>query len=294
MVDGRSMIPVLRTPQQVRTWRRDLGSRPVAMVPTMGYLHEGHLSLVEEAKRRAPGGEVMVTIFVNPTQFGPNEDLDRYPRDEAGDLAKAEAAGATVAFCPLDPELMYPSRSTWVDVEGLSAGLCGASRPGHFRGVCTIVTKLWNLVQPDFAVFGQKDYQQLAIIRRMHTDLMLGGQVVGMPIVREPDGLAMSSRNANLGEQGRQDALALSRFLAEVERRFSAGERSVQRLVEGAQQRLSPGRIDYVQVVDPDDLRAVERVGERALVALAVFVDGVRLIDNRLLGVNRGSPPALQ
>ncbi|MCA9649338.1 MAG: pantoate--beta-alanine ligase [Myxococcales bacterium] len=280
------MPALLRTPAELRAWRDELPpERRVAMVPTMGYLHEGHLSLLREARRLVPPseGELVLTIFVNPTQFGPAEDLDRYPRDEAGDLAKAEACGVDLAFCPSDPELMYPSRSTWVDVEGLSVGLCGASRPGHFRGVCTIVTKLWSLVRPELAVFGEKDYQQLAILRRMHADLMLGGRVVGMPIVREADGLALSSRNANLGPAGRRDALALSRFLGRVRERFAAGERRAASLLEGAAAELAPGRVDYVELVDADDLRPIERVERPALCALAVFVEGVRLIDNAVL-----------
>lgn len=255
------------------------------MVPTMGFLHEGHLSLLREARRRVPAGQgkVVLTLFVNPTQFGADEDLDRYPRDEAGDLAKARACGVDVAFCPTDPDAMYPSRQTWVRVEGLSEGLCGASRPDHFRGVCTIVTKLWNLVQPDLAFFGQKDYQQLAIVRRMHADLMLGGQVVGLPIVREPDGLAMSSRNANLDEAARQDAVALHRFLTTVRERFEGGERRTSALLAEATSHLAPGRVDYVALVDAEDLQPVELVQRPTLCALAVFVGGVRLIDNTVL-----------
>lgn len=280
------MTKVLRQPAEVRAWRRALPpGRPVAMVPTMGFLHEGHLSLLHEARRRIPAGEgeVVLTIFVNPTQFGPHEDLDRYPRDEDGDLAKAQACGVDLAFCPTDPEAMYPSRSTWVDVEGLSSGLCGGSRPGHFRGVCTIVTKLWALIQPDLALFGEKDYQQLAIIRRMHADLMLDGRVLGMPIVREPDGLAMSSRNANLDAKARQDALSLSRWLGTVRARFDAGERRVSALMANASERLAPGRVDYVEIVDTDDLQPVEVIERPVLCALAVFVGGVRLIDNTVL-----------
>lgn len=255
------------------------------MVPTMGFLHEGHLSLLREARRRVPAGqgEVVLTIFVNPTQFGPGEDLDRYPADEAGDLAKARECGVDVAFCPTDPDVMYPSRSTWVEVKGLSSGLCGASRPSHFRGVCTVVTKLWNLVQPDLGFFGQKDYQQLAIIRRMHADLMLGGEVVGLPIVREPDGLAMSSRNANLGPSARQDAVKLFGWLTTVRERFAGGERQVSALLQGAAAQLEPGRIDYVEIVDAEDLRPLEVVERPALCALAVFMGDVRLIDNTVL-----------
>lgn len=280
------MTQVLRDPAELRAWRRALPpGRRVALVPTMGFLHEGHLSLVREARRRVPPheGEVVLTIFVNPTQFGPHEDLDRYPRDEAGDLAKAGACGVDVAFCPLDPHAMYPSRSTWVDVQGLDEGLCGRSRPGHFRGVCTIVTKLFALVEPHVALFGEKDYQQLAIIRRMHADLFLPGEVVGMPIVREPDGLAMSSRNANLDPKARTDALLLSRWLGTVRARFEAGERRVAELLRGAAEQLAPGRLDYVEIVDADDLRPLEVIERPALCALAVFVGGVRLIDNTVL-----------
>ena len=251
----------------------------------MGFLHEGHLSLLREGRRRVPPeqGELVLSIFVNPTQFGPSEDLDRYPRDEAGDLAKAEACGVDVAFCPIDPGAMYPTRSTWVEVEGLSERLCGASRPGHFRGVCTIVAKLWSLVRPDVGLFGQKDFQQLAILRRMHADLFLPGEVVGMPIVREPDGLAMSSRNAYLSAKARTEALALPTFLQSVRARFDAGERDPARLIAGASDALSPGRIDYVEVVDAADLQPRERIEAPALVAAAVFYDGVRLIDNVVL-----------
>lgn len=284
------MTSVLRTPAELRDWRRALPSgRLVAMVPTMGYLHDGHLSLLQEARRRVPAGagEVVLTLFVNPTQFGPNEDLARYPRDEAGDLAKARACGVDVAFAPTDPAAMYPFRGSgseaWVDVEGLSTGLCGASRPGHFRGVCTIVAKLLHLVRPDLALFGEKDYQQLAILRRMHADLMLDGEIVGMPIVREPDGVAMSSRNANLDPSARLHARVLSQLLAAVRARFDAGERRVAALLADAPERLAPGRIDYVEIVDAIDLQPIDVVERPALCALAVFVGGVRLIDNTVL-----------
>ncbi|HRI07466.1 MAG TPA: pantoate--beta-alanine ligase, partial [Nannocystaceae bacterium] len=200
---------VLRTRAEALAWRAGLPAEVrLGFVPTMGFLHEGHLSLMREARRRVgEGGVVAISIFVNPTQFGPTEDLDRYPRDEAGDLAKAEGVGVDVAFCPRHPEEIFPRSSrTWVEVEGLGDGLCGASRPGHFRGVCTVVAKLWGIVRPDLAVFGEKDYQQLAILRRMHADLELCGEVVGMPIVREADGLAMSSRNRFLSAEDRRRA----------------------------------------------------------------------------------------
>jgi len=208
-------MQVLRTRAELLAWRASVpADAPVAFVPTMGYLHEGHLSLLREGRRRADGGFLVLSIFVNPTQFGPKEDLDRYPRDEAGDLAKAESCGVDVAFCPTDRQVLYPNgTSTWVEVEGLDKHLCGAARPGHFRGVCTVVAKLWGLVRPSVGLFGEKDYQQLAILRRMHADLNLVGEVVGRPIVREPDGLAMSSRNTNLNSQARGEALVISRYL---------------------------------------------------------------------------------
>jgi pantoate--beta-alanine ligase len=278
------MVAVLKTAAEVRAWRNAVDGR-IAFVPTMGFLHEGHLSLLREARRRVPGGEgaVVLSIFVNPTQFGPNEDLARYPRDVAGDLEQAASVGADVAFCPRRDDELYPSRATWVDVEGLTEGLCGASRPGHFRGVCTIVAKLWNLVRPDVGIFGEKDYQQLAVLRRMHADLFLCGEIVGMPIVREDDGLALSSRNANLSAEARGQALAIPRFLGEVTRRFAAGERDPVALVAGAAELLHPGVIDYVEVVDADDLSPVEVVQRPTLVALAVHIGGVRLIDNTVL-----------
>jgi pantoate--beta-alanine ligase len=279
-------LRIMRTAAEVAAWREALApDRRVALVPTMGFLHEGHRSLIREARRLVSpeAGSVVVSIFVNPTQFGPSEDLEVYPRDEEGDLEQCRALGVDVAFCPLDPATMYPSKQTWVDVEGLSEGLCGAARPGHFRGVCTVVAKLLLLVRPHEAVFGEKDYQQLAIIRRMHADLFLPGRIVGMPIVREEDGLAMSSRNANLGHEERRDALAISRFLQEVRRRFEAGERSASALLAEAEARLAPGRIDYVELVDTQHLRPIELVEAPALCAVAVRFGGVRLIDNVVL-----------
>lgn len=273
-------------PGDVRSWREALcTSQRVAMVPTMGYLHDGHVSLLEEARRRVPRdvGKVVLTIFVNPTQFGPHEDLDKYPRDLEGDLRKAEAAGVDFVFVPEDPEAMYPSRTTWVTVERLSAGLCGASRPDHFRGVCTVVAKLWSLVRPDVTFFGEKDYQQLAIVRRMHADLFLSGEIVGMPIVRESDGLAMSSRNARLPAGDRLAARAIPRFLEVVRTRFRAGVRDVAGLLQDATEALRPGVVDYVSVVDAASLAPLERVEGPALVALAVRLGEVRLIDNTVL-----------
>ena len=278
------MIEVLRTVSALQSWR-DAHRGGVAFVPTMGYLHEGHLALLHEGRRRVPrgSGASVLSIFVNPTQFGPNEDFDRYPRDEAGDLAKAEEAGVDVAFCPSDARELYPSRNTWVSVDALDRHLCGRSRPGHFRGVCTVVCKLLSLVRPTVSIFGEKDFQQLAIVKRMHADLFLPGEIVGMPIVREPDGLARSSRNANLDPQARKDALAIPRFFAEVRRRFDKGERTTMRLIDGAATALAPGKIDYVELVDAVDLQPVDEVRAPTLAAAAVFFGGVRLIDNTVL-----------
>lgn len=279
-------IQVVRTVDELRRWRDDLGLRRVAFVPTMGYLHDGHVELLREGRRRVPreAGELALSIFVNPTQFNDPADLANYPRDELGDLAKAEAAGVDLAFVPDPGELYEPGASTFVEVVGLDQHLCGATRPGHFRGVCTIVAKLWLLIRPDVALFGEKDFQQLAIVRRMHRDMFLSGEVVGVPTIREPDGLAMSSRNARLSATGRANAAAIPRFLARVRERWVAGERSAAGLIAGAEQALAPGEIHYVSVVDGQTLQPIERAEGRVLVAVAVFFDGVRLIDNVALG----------
>lgn len=276
---------VLRTREELLAWRASVPEgAPVAFVPTMGYLHEGHLSLLREGRRRAAGGSLVLSIFVNPTQFGPTEDLDRYPRDEAGDLARAGSCGVDVAFCPTDPRALYPNgMRTWVEVEGLDLHLCGATRPGHFRGVCTVVAKLWGLVRPSVGLFGEKDYQQLAILRRMHADLNLVGEVVGQPIVREPDGLAMSSRNTNLDPQARAEALAISRYLTGVRARFAGGAREAGALVGEAARELAPGRVEYVSLVDAAELQPIDAVQRTALVAVAAVFGGVRLIDNTVL-----------
>jgi pantoate--beta-alanine ligase len=282
-------IRVVRTVDELRRWRAELGARELALVPTMGFLHEGHSELMREGRRRVPRerGELALSIFVNPTQFNDPADLANYPRDEAGDLAKAEAAGVDLAFVP-DPGELYPTgASTFVEVAGLDQHLCGATRPGHFRGVCTIVSKLWLLFRPDVALFGEKDFQQLAIVRRMHRDLFLSGEVVGVPTIREADGLALSSRNARLSAGGRAAAVAIPRFLADVRRRWDAGEREAAGLSRGAEQALAPGEIHYVSVVDAQSLQPIgltRHAEGKVLVAVAVFFDGVRLIDNVQLG----------
>jgi pantoate--beta-alanine ligase len=278
---------LVATPAEMRAraeaWRRE--GRRIALVPTMGYLHRGHVSLLDEGRRR--GDILALSIFVNPTQFGPKEDLSRYPRDLDGDLQKAERAGVDVAYVP-DVAAMYPDGyQSFVEVERLSRGLCGESRPGHFRGVATVVLKLFHAVQPHLALFGNKDYQQLQVIRRMVRDLDLGVEIVGMPIVREPDGLALSSRNAYLSPDERQRALALSRALAAARESFEQGERDAARLVDCARAtlHLTPGvRLDYLELRDAESLEPLAgRVAAPAQMAVAAFVGATRLIDNQRL-----------
>lgn len=267
----------------IRQLRRD-GADEIGFVPTMGALHAGHLSLVEIARRR--GAKVVVSIFVNPTQFGPTEDLARYPRDEAGDLAKAQTCGVDLAFCP-DAAAMYgPGAQTFVTVRELEQPMCGERRPGHFAGVATIVTKLFNLTRPHLAFFGEKDFQQLAIIRRLVRDLDFGIEVVGLPIVREPDGLAMSSRNVYLSPDHRRQALALSRGLAAAAARVAAGERDPAALLAAARAPFAEApdaRLDYLELRGADDLAPLTQLDRRAVMAVAAFVGSTRLIDNRVL-----------
>jgi len=262
---------------------RETGAR-LALVPTMGYLHEGHLSLAREARRRAgPRGLALATIFVNPTQFGPSEDLARYPSDLDGDLAKCASAGVDWLLAPERPEQVFPpGYQTWVEVAEASQGLCGARRPGHFKGVATIVAKLLNLTRPHVALFGEKDWQQLQVIRALVRDLDFGVEVVGMPIVREPDGLALSSRNAYLSPGERTRALALSSALFEARDRAARGERDATALAAGALRRLAEAqvRVDYVEVVHPETLRPVARAEPGSVMLLAAFVGRTRLIDN--------------
>ena len=255
----------------------------VALVPTMGYLHAGHQSLIRAAAQRAP--VVAATIFVNPTQFGPNEDLSRYPRDLDGDLARCGEAGATFVFAPADPTEIYPPGfQTWVEPGSLAAPLCGARRPGHFRGVCTVVAKLFALSRADAAFFGEKDYQQLAVIRRMALDLNLGTEVVGRPIVREKDGLALSSRNAYLGAIERQHAVALWHALTAARKAFASGERDTDVLESAAKEALRGLRLDYAEIRDPSLLERTPQAEASSRLFLAAFAGKTRLIDNGALG----------
>ncbi len=261
--------------------------RSIGLVPTMGALHEGHLSLVRSARRE--NDFVIVSIFVNPTQFGPQEDLEQYPRDLEGDLRKIEAERVDVAYAPPVEEVYAPGFQTYVEVEDLGKRLDGASRPGHFRGVATVVAKLFNITQPHRAYFGQKDAAQVAVIRRLIQDLNFPLQLIVRPIVREPDGLAMSSRNAYLDPQQRRAASVLYRSLQAAEARYRAGERSGEALRQILLTCLSSEslvRVDYAAVVDPDSLLPLLKVEDGALIAVAAWVGKTRLIDNLLLGVS--------
>lgn len=259
--------------------------RRIGIVPTMGYLHEGHMSLVDEARRRAE--VVVVTIFVNPAQFGVNEDLSRYPRDFERDSAMCEGRGVDVIFAPEVGEMYPDGYSTWVEEEVLSQGLCGESRPGHFRGVATVVAKLFNAVLPDVAVFGQKDAQQYLVLRRMVRDLNFPVEMVSSPIVRESDGLAMSSRNKYLSVEERAAALTISRSLREVSERVSGGGAVLLNSIAGEvalKIEQSGGRVDYVRVLDAESLCEPDAETRRLLIAVAAYYGKTRLIDNMLVG----------
>jgi pantoate--beta-alanine ligase len=256
----------------------------IAFVPTMGYLHEGHLALMREGRKH--GDALIISIFVNPKQFGPAEDLQRYPRDLDRDVILAESLGVDVVFAP-EAETMYDTAyQTYVDLELLPRYLCGPSRPGHFRGVATVVAKLFNIVRPQVAIFGEKDYQQLAIIRRMVRDLNFGTKIIGVPTVREPDGLAMSSRNTHLSEDERRSALSLFQSLQRAQEGVAEGKRDAREIIDSASALIASHphtRIDYVAVCNPDTLEDVNRVERPTLMALAVWVGKTRLIDNAIL-----------
>jgi pantoate--beta-alanine ligase len=256
----------------------------IGLVPTMGALHEGHLSLVRTAKAQCD--VVAVSIFVNPTQFGPSEDLSKYPRQFERDCELLETEGVEILFAPPVEEMYPQGQVTWVVVEGLSEKLDGRSRPGHFRGVTTVVAKLFHILTPDTAYFGQKDAAQLAVIRRMVQELNFGIEIVACPIVREADGLAMSSRNAYLSGEERDRALVLYESLRRVEQEFGGGQRDAKALISSGKEILAREpqvRLDYCEIVDPETLDPVERISQRALVAVAAYVGATRLIDNVLL-----------
>jgi len=265
--------------------RRD--GKIIGFVPTMGYLHEGHLSLLRIARQKSD--VTVMSIFVNPTQFGPNEDFDRYPRDFARDEKLAEANGCDIVFYPSIEEMYPQPYLTYVNVEKITTGLCGASRPGFFRGVTTVVTKLFNIVKPHLAVFGQKDAQQAIVVRQMVRDLNFDLEIVIAPIVREPDGLAMSSRNTYLSESERKEAVVLYKALMHAKKLIEAGERDAEFLKREMSKIINSApsaRIDYVAIVDAYQLRELLKLEGEVLIALAVWIGNTRLIDNLIITVS--------
>ena len=285
-------MKIVQTVEEVRAeikkWRRE--NLTVGLVPTMGYLHEGHKSLIDRAV--AENDRVVVSVFVNPMQFGPSEDLESYPRDLERDAVLCEEAGANLIFHP-EPENMYSSDfSSFIDMNTLTGGLCGKTRPTHFRGVCTVVGKLFHIVEPDKAYFGQKDAQQLAVIRHMVKDLNFNLEVVGCPIIREEDGLAKSSRNTYLNKEERQAALVLSRSLDAAKAQIEAGERNTATLKKNICSIIEAeplARIDYVEFVDWNTLEPVETIEGPVLNAIAVYIGKTRLIDNHIYFEKEGN-----
>lgn len=280
-------MQIVETAKQMQTFSESLRNQGkiVTFVPTMGYFHEGHLNLMREARRR--GDCVVISIYVNPTQFGPNEDFERYPRDFERDRAMADGVGVDVIYHPSNQE-MYPLHyQTYVTVEGVTDNLCGLSRPGHFRGVATVCAKLFNAVKPHIAIFGKKDFQQLVTIRRMVQDLNLDLEIAGMPTTREPDGLAMSSRNIYLSAEERRSALSLSRSLKMARDLFAAGERDAAKIIGAVKSHIGSHpytAIDYVQICDTTSMKDVARLNGECVIAMAVRVGKTRLIDNYVFG----------
>ena len=265
--------------EYIKAWKKEGFS--VGFVPTMGYLHEGHKSLIEKAAQE--NDKVVVSIFVNPTQFGPNEDLSTYPRDIERDKKLCMEGGTSLIFNPEPSEMYLEGAATYVNVDNLTEGLCGAKRPGHFSGVCTVVSKLFNIVSPDKAYFGEKDAQQLAVIKRMVRDLNFDVQIVGCPIIREEDGLAKSSRNKYLSGEERMAAVVLSESLNRAKKLLNEGVREADIIKSAIVEEISSeisARIDYVEVVDSLSLETVEKIEKAILVAIAVFIGKTRLIDN--------------
>ena len=268
--------------ERVNAWKRE--GLTVGFVPTMGYLHEGHKSLMQAA--RANNDKVVVSVFVNPMQFGPNEDLESYPRDFEKDCALCESVGVDLIFHPEPKEMYEDGFCSYVDMNGLTTELCGKSRPIHFRGVQTVVLKLFNIVKPDRAYFGQKDAQQLAVIRRMVKDLNVDTEIVGCPIVREADGLAKSSRNTYLNPDERKAALILSRSLKLGRELIESGETDAKAVIKAITDSINTeplAKIDYVDVVDFDTITPVDKIGKSVLVAIAVYIGKTRLIDNFII-----------
>jgi len=280
----KAVNTIARMSTLVRMLKKE--GKTIGFVPTMGYLHDGHLSLVKAAEKHTD--VVVMSVFVNPAQFGPNEDFDKYPRDPKRDEVMAAQAGVDIIFCPRSSEMYSEGYSTCVTVEGLSQVMCGRSRPEHFRGVTTVVAKLFGIVKPDIAYFGQKDAQQAAIIKKMASDLNMDTEIKMMPIVRETDGLAMSSRNLYLSDAQRRDATVLYRALKRAESLIFAGERKASVIKEDMKKMIvqkPAAKIDYVAIVNPCDLKDLEIIAKDALVALAVNFGKTRLIDNIIVEV---------
>lgn len=268
--------------EQVKTWRKE--GLSVGLVPTMGYLHEGHKSLIDKAVEQ--NDRVVVSVFVNPTQFGPGEDLATYPRDLDRDAALCEEAGASLIFHPEKEDMYFDDFCTWVDMDGLTKGLCGRTRPTHFRGVCTVVSKLFHIVQPDRAYFGQKDAQQLAVIRRMVRDLNFDLEIVGCPIIREEDGLAKSSRNTYLSPEEREAATILHKALVRGREMIQNGEKQADAVMKEITEIIQSeplAKIDYVEVVDFDRIESIQTIEGTVLTAVAVYIGKTRLIDNFII-----------
>lgn len=270
---------IRQTREIIKSWKNQGYS--IGFVPTMGFLHEGHESLIKEARKN--NDKVVVSIFINPTQFGPNEDFESYPRDLKRDSEICNSAGADLIFIPTASEMYHNKSYTFIDVNELTEGLCGAKRPGHFRGVCTVVSKLFNILTPNKAYFGEKDAQQLAVIKKMVVDLNFDIEIIGCPIIREPDGLAMSSRNTYLSKEERQAALILNKSLAKGRLALEEGEKNaeiIKKIIQTSIQSEVLAKIDYIEIVDSENLNPIKKLQNSILVAIAVFIGKTRLIDN--------------
>jgi len=286
-VGNRQPMKIIDTVHEMQSYAESLrnSGQRIAFVPTMGYFHEGHLNLMREGRKR--GDKLVISIYVNPTQFGPAEDLEKYPRNFDRDSQLARDVGVDVIFFPSNAEVYPEHYQTYVTVEEVTKNLCGMSRPGHFRGVATVCAKLFNMVKPHLALFGKKDFQQLATIKRMVADLNMDLEIVGLPTTREKDGLAMSSRNVYLSPEERESALCLSRSLRQAQTQYEKGERDARRILEAVQTYIESvpfTRIDYVKICDTTTLRDVDSLEKESVLALAVFVGATRLIDNHVFG----------
>ncbi|MDI6783785.1 MAG: pantoate--beta-alanine ligase [bacterium] len=276
-------MQIIESIAEMKLWSKKFRKegKTIGLVPTMGFFHDGHLNLMREAKKQCD--KVVISIYVNPTQFGPKEDFSQYPRDLEHDLARAEEVGVDAVFVPSDKQMYPAGYKTYVKVESSSDKLCGRSRPGHFRGVVTIVTKLLNIVQPDILYLGQKDAQQAMLLSKMVKDLNMNSDVVMVPTTREPDGLAMSSRNKYLSPDERNQATVLYQSLQQAKNMIDTGERNSKKIITAMRELISQQpsvKIDYIAIVNPETLEGVQTIGNNVLIALAVYIGKTRLIDN--------------